>query len=155
MSKQIVPDKIKLVSVKLLSGSIDCPREIATNNIIIGTLKTDFEADFNVTPQNKTARYYFKVMLQALDGNAQSLPITAEYSFELIYVIENLEEYLVGNSSKQVLVEQVLANTLMGITYSTSRGIVLARTEGTILGGVILPVIDPRILIEHKVIKQG
>jgi len=45
------------------------------------------------------------------------------------------------------LLQDVLIHTLLSIAYSTSRGIVLSRTQGTLLNGVILPVIDTRVLM--------
>jgi hypothetical protein len=38
----------------------------------------------------------------------------------------------------------------MGIAFSTARGIVFDRTQGTFFGGVILPVIDPKKLIVEE-----
>jgi hypothetical protein len=40
--------------------------------------------------------------------------------------------------------------TINGIVYSTARGIVYEKTIATPFGGVLLPVIDPDLLIENK-----
>jgi hypothetical protein len=37
----------------------------------------------------------------------------------------------------------------MGIAYSTARGIILSRTAGTAVDGIILPVIDPAMLLNE------
>lgn len=46
--------------------------------------------------------------------------------------------------------DSILGTTLMGIVYSTARGIILERTQGTFFNGVILPVINPNKLIKPK-----
>jgi len=44
-----------------------------------------------------------------------------------------------------------LAATLLGIAYSTSRGIIVEKTQNTFLGGIILPCIDPyKVLMEEE-----
>lgn len=43
-----------------------------------------------------------------------------------------------------------LAASLVGLAYSTARGIILERTSGTILNGIIIPVIDPMKLLKGQ-----
>lgn len=38
----------------------------------------------------------------------------------------------------------------MGIVYSTAGGIILTRTTGTVLDGIILSVINPALLLEGE-----
>lgn len=40
--------------------------------------------------------------------------------------------------------------TLLGIAFSTARGIIFERTRGTFFDGVILPVVDPFKVLEEK-----
>lgn len=47
-----------------------------------------------------------------------------------------------------------LLNVLMGITYSTMRGVLLERTRGTILETTFLPIIDPGVLVPQPTIKK-
>ena len=53
---------------------------------------------------------------------------------------ENKEDYTIDSQ---------LGATIAGISYSTARGIVLERTNGTYFNGVILPVLNPRELLEE------
>jgi hypothetical protein len=48
------------------------------------------------------------------------------------------------------MVEGKLGGALCGIAYSTAWGIVLERTASTLFGGVVLPVIDPNILLRSS-----
>jgi hypothetical protein len=52
------------------------------------------------------------------------------------------------------MIEEAIGATIAGISYSTSRGIVLERTLGTDFGGIILPVIDPAELIRKDTFTQ-
>ncbi|MNY64312.1 hypothetical protein D3C86_2014030 [compost metagenome] len=47
-----------------------------------------------------------------------------------------------------ITIHPALGNALASITYSTSRGILMTRFQGTVLSDFILPVIDPNSLLE-------
>ncbi|MFA6335927.1 MAG: hypothetical protein WCX48_10345 [Bacteroidales bacterium] len=48
----------------------------------------------------------------------------------------------------------MLGASVMGIIYSTARGIILEKTHNSYLNGVILPVIDPGILLNNNLSKE-
>ncbi len=76
---------------------------------------------------------------------------TARGLFELnfVYHIENLSE-LVEQKDQQVTIDAGLSNALASITYSTTRGILMTRFQGTSLANFILPVIDPNRLAQRQ-----
>lgn len=45
--------------------------------------------------------------------------------------------------------DELLIN-FISLTYSSARGIIFAKTQGSYLNQYILPVIDPKVLLEHK-----
>ncbi|MFM2307719.1 MAG: hypothetical protein RLZZ367_2388 [Bacteroidota bacterium] len=147
---QIFPEKIKLTTIKMVNGSIECAPELAMKNPVIHSFTTEFEADFRINYDLKNITYFIKVKLQAIDKELKPIAIKAEYSFSLAFTVDNLSDYIVERTNSGIVVELILAGTLMGIAYSTIRGMVLSRTEGTILDGIILPVVDPKSLIAHK-----
>ncbi|GAH33667.1 unnamed protein product [marine sediment metagenome] len=89
--------------------------------------------------------------------NDKELGLNGEYGIEFLFEIDNFEEFIEKNDEEKhtdgtndqedSMVSGVLGGTLMGIVYSTARGMILERTQGTYFKGVILPVINPNDLI--------
>jgi len=144
----VVPDKIHIQSIKILSANLSAGPEVR------GDSYDRFDVQYGVRDEfffeEKLFRFVLSTRITALDANQEPTSVTGEYSIEYFFYIENLEDYVVEVNDKQdhFLLQDVLIHTLISIAYSTSRGIVLARTQGTLMNGVILPVIDTRVLME-------
>jgi hypothetical protein len=67
-----------------------------------------------------------------------------------IYRIENLEELASPEKNKRLHLNPALTNALSSVTYSTSRGILLTRLQGTALQHFVLPIINPNNLLVNK-----
>jgi len=143
----IVPDKIHIQSIKILSANLSAGPEVR------GDSYDRFDVQYGVSDElffeEKLFRFVLSTHITALDANDEPAPVTGEYSIEYIFYVENLADYVVEINDKQdhFLLQDILIHTLLSIAYSTSRGIVLSRTQGTLMNGVILPVIDTRVLM--------
>ena len=62
--------------------------------------------------------------------------------------MDNIEEQKTKEKDEIITVHPALGNALASITYSTSRGILMTRFQGTVLSDFILPVINPNDLLE-------
>ena len=67
----------------------------------------------------------------------------------MVFRVDNLDDFI-EPQEKGNLIDGGLGSTLISIIYSTVRGIIFTRTQGTSLGLVIIPVIDPKILMGIK-----
>jgi len=67
-----------------------------------------------------------------------------------VYHIENLNELANPDDKKLIQLHPALANALSSVTYSTSRGILLTRLQGTALQNFVLPIINPNKLLHNK-----
>jgi hypothetical protein len=74
---------------------------------------------------------------------------TGSYQFVFIYFVENLSEHVMIMPDAVVDWNPYLANAIASITYSTSRGILLSRFQGTVMKDFILPVVDPNALLQN------
>lgn len=144
---EIVPEKIHLRSIKLLGGNITANEDSSMEKIF------GFNVQYGIKDEllfeENTFRFVFSVNLEALNKNEAHMGIRAQYSIEFIFYIENLEHYVSSIDKKKntIVFHSILPNTLLSIVYSTSRGIILSRTQGTVMEGVILPVIDTKALL--------
>jgi hypothetical protein len=77
--------------------------------------------------------------------------IIAESSFTISFVfqIDNFDE-LVENKEGGIVFNYAMAASLAGIAFSTTRGILLTRFQGTMFKDFILPIIDPKKMITEQ-----
>lgn len=74
----------------------------------------------------------------------------AEYLYDFIFEVENILDFLVDAENKQVFTGQIVG-TLVGICYSTLRGLVYTKLSETNLNGFILPVINPNEILKYTI----
>jgi hypothetical protein len=60
-----------------------------------------------------------------------------------------MAELAIETKPKHLEIHSGLANAIASISYSTARGIILSRFQGTALREFILPVIDPNSLLKN------
>lgn len=61
------------------------------------------------------------------------------------FMIDNLEDFILEEENA---VSSELSAILVGLVYSTLRGILFDRTKGTIFEGLLLPIIAPKALLQ-------
>ncbi len=144
------PEALHLTAVRIVKAQIENTS---------GDLKKDDELDltfetktsFNI--ERKYCSILFTVDLAKI--NQQVSEIQATFTFGFDFIVDNLEDFLISEekeSSNNIVYKMhyVLGVSLMNIVYGTSRGIILTRTAGTILDGVILPIFDISSLLQQE-----
>lgn len=103
--------------------------------------------------KEKMVRIQLFILLKAQGDNATNLGIQGEFGIEFHYKIENFDNHYTTDENGKLLYDASLGATLMSISYSTSRGIILQQTQGSIisLSGVIMPVINPTDLLNSTI----
>ena len=148
MSKkaELQPEKIHLVDFKIIKGQIESPFDFDPEKVISHPFQVSFELGFSF--ENKLTKTTFSIALQTESEPEQE---EAKGYFEFVYVfeVENLSDLTKFNhkNEEEVEVDGNLGAALASIVYSTSRGILMTRFQGTVLQGFILPVIDPTELL--------
>jgi hypothetical protein len=151
MSKKkprIIPEKIHLVSTQIFKANLDtaesfleAPQKLSRFNF--GVAK---EIAYHLE-QNMT-RYRLYFTLEAHDDNDEPLGVTVEYGIEFHFKVENLNDFAKELPDGSMQLDAAMGATLLGIAFSTARGIIFERTRGTFFDGVILPVVDPFKVLE-------
>ena len=143
----IDPEKIHLINIKTIKGNIDAASDTDVNAItgheFSFELETGINADDNVIGINLV------VNIEAKDNTDKLLLIKGSYTHEIIFIVDNLKDFLEPDESgtNKYKIDGGLGTTIVSIAYSTIRGIIFTRTQGTSLGFVILPVINPKKLM--------
>lgn len=146
---KIIPEKIHIKKVIVFKSSIDIKPEKADLLNEIDGYSFSFAKNTGVSFENKIIRYRLNILLEAKDKQGTLLDIKGEFGIEFIFYVDNFEGFSKKEGDRYLL-DESLGNTLMSIAYSTSRGIVLQETQSTVIGGVILPVINPSDLMDES-----
>lgn len=75
---------------------------------------------------------------------------SASGSFVVVFTfdVSNFEELVRSDKKGELTTDYDLALSIASITYSTARGILLVKCQGTPLFGAVLPVINPADLLQ-------
>ncbi|MBO9595013.1 MAG: hypothetical protein J7599_19065 [Niabella sp.] len=142
-------DQIHILNVRTLQGNIDCDDAIDNNDVV--THAFAFELENAVDIERLVVAFKLKVEIQALNKKQEQLPAKGSYTHEMVFKVDNLAEF---TSAEEKLLRADMGSVLVGILYSTIRGIIFTRTQGTPLNTVILPIIPPLRLMGMENMKE-
>jgi len=150
----IDPTKIHLFSVNVFQGGLKTdPALLESSQVEIGksahfNMGVEQELAHNIEDRLTRIRLYFQLIgLEKESGEA--IGLEAEYGIEFHFKVDNFSDF-VKDKDGEVLVDRHIAATLLGIAYSTARGILLERLQGTLFGSVLIPVVSP-----YQVLEEG
>lgn len=145
-SKKFDPTKIHFSDFHILKGNIDSPFGFDKEKIKNHNFSVGFDMSFNT--KDKLVKADFVVEISTISDETQKEEAKGMFHFVFIFFVENLEELVALKTDLELKVEGVLANSLSAITYSTARGILITRFQGTALDNFILPVVNPGDLLK-------
>lgn len=146
LANMLQPDKIEIVDFKIIKGQINSPFDFEIEKVEGHTFNVDFELGFNL--DDKLVKADFSVNVETKSKETDIEEAIGTFSFVYVFYVDNIEELTTLEKDKTVTLHQSLGNALASITYSTSRGILMTRFQGTALSDFILPVINPNNLLE-------
>jgi len=154
-ASKVDPTKIVLEGISILRAAIDpsdayiaAPTQPATSAWTCNTA-------WNIDHKTSTIMFSIRIDLQGVDKKGKEIGLKGYYELGFRFKITNLKDLTQKIKGINALDGSLLA-TIAGIAYSTTRGIVMERTAGTFFNGVVLPVIDPKQLLENvAVVKEG
>ncbi|MDR3668380.1 MAG: hypothetical protein P4L35_16170 [Ignavibacteriaceae bacterium] len=125
-------------------------KEILTLEFSIKNIPEDISTDldsfkFEVLPQlfiESNKFIGFNTTINVLMGKDNPLLICSLLT-RISYEIINFEDFIDPQNSNSITIPDQFVHTLLSITLSTSRGILAAKTEGTILRNIYMPVMNP------------
>lgn len=142
------PEKINLVDCKIIKAQVDMPENFDLNKVAGYKLDNTLQLGFNL--EDKLAKADFTINIQSDSKGDNEFEASGDFHLVFIYRIENLEELAVLDKNNRVDLNPSLANALSSVTYSTSRGILITRLQGTALQNFVLPIINPNYLLRSK-----
>lgn len=149
--KRIEPEKIVIREFRLIKGLVDSPFNFRISAIKSFDFNVDFNTGFNL--EENLIKADFNIQVSTI-SEAATEEANCTYHFVFIYYVDGLSEHAQLTPEGIVDWNPFLANAIASITYSTSRGILMSRFQGTVMKDFILPVIDPNALLTNKVSQQ-
>lgn len=147
--RKIEPRKIHVLNIKTLKGNIEAPSESEVTEI--ASYRYTHSVGTGINEEEKLVGIQLTVEIETMNKNEELLAIKGSYTHEFTFWVENLDDFIDVNEDEQkdksIDLDPLMGATLIGIAYSTIRGIVFTRTQGTSLNAIILPVIDPKELL--------
>ena len=140
------PEKIEIVDFKIIKGEINSPFDFEVVKVEGHTFNVDFELGFNLQENLVKADFSVHVATKSNDNVVEEA--VGNFSFAYVFYVDNINELTAQENEETITVNPALGNALASITYSTSRGILMTRFQGTVLSDFILPVINPNDLLE-------
>jgi hypothetical protein len=143
----IHPELITILSIKIFKSNISATDEYMNDPVKPAGAEINVGQNTAFNLEKKNIRIRLIVKLEAKKDEIESLGLTGEYVLEFHIHVEDMEQFIIEKDDKK-FIDSKLGGTLNGIVYSTARGIIYERTAATAFEGVILPVIDPNLLLE-------
>lgn len=138
-------EKLSIDEFKIIKGDIEASFDFDSNKII--NYKTDMSFDVSFNLDAKMIKADIGFMIETNSDNAQD-EVRANFDFVYVIHVENLENLVTLNKKKEIKnIENDLVISIAAITYSTSRGILMTRLQGTAMEDYILPIIQPTNLL--------
>lgn len=142
------PEKIEIVDFKIIKGQINSPFDFEIENVEGHTFTVDFELGFNLDDKLVKADFSVNVATKSKENAIEEA--VGNFSFVYVFYVDNIDELTTLEKDQTVALHPSLGNALASITYSTSRGILVTRFQGTALSDFILPVINPNNLLVNE-----
>ncbi|MEO0043968.1 MAG: hypothetical protein RL329_3416 [Bacteroidota bacterium] len=147
MSKPVIADKIHLNQVDILKARID---ETVTARAHDGRdFSSNLVFQMRLVLEQEIVFIDLEVIVDMLNG--QTSIANSAFKFSFHFQIEQLSDFIeVNPTGKTFVCDRNLAGTLAAISFSTVRGILLTRFQGTIFKNFILPIVNPEKLLANK-----
>lgn len=140
------PSMIHIVDFKIVKGQINSPFDFESEKVIGYNFNVSFELGFNLTEKMVKADFAVNVETKS---KQEVQEVIGAFDFVYVFYVENLEDLAKLEEDQTVTLHEALGNSLSSITYSTSRGILMSRFQGTVLKDFILPIINPNELLQQ------
>jgi len=145
-----IASDIKVHKISLFKKSIEAPEDHLDG---LETQSQNYSFSFAqknaFNHEDGAIRVRLYIILEAEDENHKKTGVVGDFGIEFQFSIDNMNKYVSEEKDGKKYYTSLLGTTIMAIAYSTSRGIILQETQGTLLSlsGVILPIIDPKKLL--------
>jgi hypothetical protein len=136
----VIPEKISIISLKTIKGSIEA-NDNSGPMPVVGHFY-NFAVATGVDIEQQVVQVTITVDIEACGENQNRLGINGSYTHEVVFSVDDLVDHFTKDGDNDFVISGAMGSTLLSIAFSTIRGIIFTRTQGTSLGTIILPVVN-------------
>ncbi|MFY0600054.1 MAG: hypothetical protein JXR03_10315 [Cyclobacteriaceae bacterium] len=145
--EMLYPEEIEILNFSILSGEINNPEGFDNEYILKHDFSVDLKLGFNL--EDSLIKSSIRIDVQTDCEGKNEEEARSGFEFLFLYRYEKLLDLVARTKNKEeVVLHPHLGNAISAITYSTSRGVLMTRFQGTAFKDFILPVIPPDSLLE-------
>jgi hypothetical protein len=131
---------VMLDDIVVTNATINNPENIKLSE---SKYNITFEFTPGVNIPEKKIRIIFSCEIQAESPADRATLITAKFDLAYYFKVDNLNDLISEhNEGQEIVIDKEVSISLSNIAYSTSRGIIFTRCQGTALGKVIIPILS-------------
>jgi len=151
MSAEFNTDIIKFSSIAIRNATVDNNTDL--HKIDKSSYNHDIKFDFTpaISTKEERVRINFSAEIETfkiLEDGREKIDINSKFEIEYYYKIDDFEKYVFRDENK---IDSQLLVVLSSLAYSTSRGIIFAKCQGTILSDMVIPVVSNNKLVDYLV----
>lgn len=139
------PEKIIFADFKIIKGLLSTPENFDITKLKGHRVQNSLEIKFNLN--EKLAKADLRVDIRTESTGNEEEEATGSYLLSFIYVIENMEKLALPGKNNLLQINPLLTNSIASVTYSTARGILISKLQGTVFENFVLPVLNPNKLL--------
>ena len=140
-------EEITFLEFSIIKGQIDSIEDLNPQELLGFEVENSLRLSYNV--EDKLVKADLKTDFLSVSANLEPVLAKGSYHLVFVYKVENLDKLISFLNENKIEADPLLSNTLAAITYSTSRGILMTRMQGTVFQNFILPIIDPNTLLQN------
>lgn len=142
------PEKIMFADFKIIKCHLNTPENFDITKLKGHRLQNSLEIKFNLDEKLAKADLHVDIRTESNDNEEEEA--TGSYLLSFIYVIENMEKLALPGKNNMLQIHPFLTNSIASVTYSTARGILISKLQGTVFENFVLPIINPNKLLRKK-----
>jgi hypothetical protein len=135
----IIPEKIKLFNIEVVNTYIN-------DDTINDNLNLEFSVAHNTKHNLKDERVKIELFINLLSKEE----IGVKFHIDFHFIIKDLKDQYNLNEDKTPIFSGQFIATLIGISFSTARGLIFQQLQDTNFKGMILPVVSPFRMLESR-----
>ncbi len=139
--------KVHLIGLIPINFSVYNDKENPLSSDSIENFEYNFETDVAYNTEEKLFKIKIEAKIEVEADEKWAGNAGADIEYDFIFCVDNFEDFISNNKKNETVIDDLIVVTLTGISFSTMRGLVIARSGGTIIENSIFPVIDPKDLL--------
>lgn len=135
---------LNIVEFKIIDGDINAPYEFDGDLIDSYETSMAFSSSSNLEEEIIRANMGFEIKTKSSNNEREA---TVSFDFVYLFEVNGLKDFFSGKANAESLKKIMIS--IAAISFSTSRGVLITRLQGTVMKEYILPVIDPGKLLNE------